>query len=145
MVPLSIIIVLVIIVGHDIVVSTIEEKRPTYYMNGADFTLDDLPHSARNVHFLNHVSFGAWGRAYEFDCTEKDFMMWASKKREEHPELSPIRTELRYEMPVILKDATVNSIVAREVLISDWRYTDQGLYVVYDRDRGRAITWSHSR
>ena len=145
MVTLSIFFVLVIIVGHDIVVGTIEENRPTYYENGADFPLDDLPPSARNVHFRKHLPFDPWGRSYEFDCTENDFLTWASKKREEHPELSPIRTELTYGMPVILKNATVDSIVAREVLISDWTYTDQGLYVVYDRDRGRAITWSHSR
>lgn len=145
MIPLLIGFLLLILIGHDIIVGRIESNRPTYYESGDSFPLDNLPPSAREVHFRNTAAFDAWGRSYEFECTEQDFRDWVAKARNAYPKLSPIRREASYALPVILKDGSIDSKLARDVLISDWTYTDLGQYYVYDPSRGRAITWSHSR
>jgi hypothetical protein len=83
--------------------------------------------------------------AYEFQCTEADFRKWVAKARKDNPKLCEIRTESLYSFPTILRDATTGVTTARNVLISEWRYTDSGQYFIYDPSRGRAITWSNSR
>jgi hypothetical protein len=144
-IPLFIFLGVAIYVGNGLMEAERQSKLPTYFKNGADFPLDDLPPSARDVHFRYSGGGEPWGTAYEFQCTEEDFREWAAKARVKYPKLSVIRKESSYVLPVILSDATVDATTANDVLVSDWQYTDQGHYFVYDRDRGRAITWSMSR
>lgn len=139
---------LAVLVGHDIVVGYIERNRPTHYEFGSDFPLDELPPSARDVRFMYHKAFSPWGRAYEFRCTESDFRDWVTRARSKHPELSEIREGDRFvdtALPIINRDGTYDEVQADDILISDWRFEDQGLYFAFDRATGRAVTWSHSR
>lgn len=62
-----------------------------------------------------------------------------------HPELSEIRVEDSNYLPTVARDGTVSEERVDDFLISDWRFTDQGLYYAYDKKGGRAIRWSHSR
>lgn len=127
-----------------------EKNRPTYYERGSDFPLDDLPVSAHDVRFSPRMPFAPNGRTYEFKCTESDYREWVRKARLKHPELSEVRIEVRdlfslRRLPVVARDGTVSEDAVADFLISDWTYTDQGLYYAYDRKGGRAIKWSHSR
>jgi endogenous inhibitor of DNA gyrase (YacG/DUF329 family) len=137
-------------IGYGFLEIWIETNRPTYYEFGRDFPLDDLPASAKDVRFSPHQPFCAEGRTYEFKCTEMDYREWARKARLKHPELSEVRVEesefLRSNrLPTVSKDGVVSEEIVGDYLISDWRYTDQGLYFAYDLKGGRAVKWSHSR
>ncbi len=144
-IPLIVGLAFAIFIGKGFIVAARLSKLPTYFKNGIDFPLDDLPPSASDVHFRYSGGGEPWGTAYEFQCTEKDFRQWASKARVNNPKLTGIRTESPYVLPVVLSDGTMTSITAREVLISDWRHLDQSHSFAYDLDRNRAITWSMSR
>ena len=122
-----------------------EASRPTYYETAHDFPLDELPDSAHDIRFIPAVAFSAWGRSYEFKCTESDFIEWVEEKRISHPKLSPVRRESDEVHPSISKEGIATMDRVEELLISDWNFEDEGLYFVYDLDQGRAIRWSHSR
>ena len=132
-------------VGYIFLQAQIEQNHPTYYEKGSDFHLDDLPCTAHDVRFMPAGGLGPWGRAYEFQCSETDYRSWVAQKRRQHPELCQIREEARDHLPAITKDGRVEFKLVEDFLISDWRFEDQGYYLVYDRKDGRAITWSHSR
>ena len=150
LIPLLIVLSPFLLIGYGILEVWIEKNRPTYYERGQDFPLDDLPASAHDVRFCPSMPFAPSGRTYEFKCTESDFREWASKARLKHPELSEVRVERseflsENRLPVVSRDGIVSEETVGDYLISDWRYTDQGLYFAYDLKSGRAIKWSHSR
>lgn len=125
-----------------------EANRPTYYEFAKDFTLDELPSSARDIRLCPHTPFSPLGIAYEFKCTEQDYRDWVRQTREKTPELSEIRVGDPLPEPdiaSIARDGTVTWDKNQRCLISDWRFEDQGLYLVYDLEAGKAVRWSHSR
>jgi hypothetical protein len=150
LIPLAVVLSPVLFMGYGFLEIWIETNRPTYYESGKDFPLDDLPASANDVRFSPHQPFCAEGRTYEFKCTVSDYREWVRKARLKHPELSEVRVEgsdflHRSRLPVVARDGTVSEEIVDDYLISDWRYTDQGLYFAYDLKGGRAVKWSHSR
>jgi hypothetical protein len=150
LIPLLIVLSPFLLIGYGVLEVWIEKNRPTYYERGSDFPLDDLPASAHDVRFCPSMPFAPSGRTYEFKCTESDYREWARKARLKHPELSEVRVVesdfLSSErLPAVARDGTVSEESVTDYLISDWIYTDQGLYFAYDRNGGRAIKWSHSR
>jgi hypothetical protein len=125
-----------------------EANRPTYYEQAEYFPVDDLPSSAKDIRFNPSYPFSAVGRTYEFKCTEQDYRDWVRRKKHKTPKLSEIRlgdplSEL--EIASIARDGTVTWNKVGNYLISDWRFEDQGYYLVYDLEAGRAVKWSHSR
>ena len=147
LVPLVIVLSPFLLIGYGVLEVWIEKNRPTYYERGSDFPLDDLPASAHDVRFSPSMPFAPSGRTYEFKCTESDYREWARKARLKHPELSELRVvDGNYHfLPMVARDGSVSEERVEDLLISDWTYTDQGLYFAYDRKGGRAIRWSHSR
>ena len=150
LIPLSIILFPTLFVGYGFLEIWIETHRPTHYERGKDFPLDDLPNSGSDVRFSPHMPFSPEGRTYEFKCTESDYREWARKARLKHPKLSEVRvveSDLfsSNRLPTVARDGTVTEESVADYLISDWKYSDQGLYFAYDRKGGRAIRWSHSR
>ena len=148
LIPFLIALLPILFVGYGFLEVWIEKNRPTYYEQGSDFSLDDLPASARDVRFSPHLPFSPSGRKYEFKCTEGDYREWVKKTKVKHPELSDIRLGDPYmdgSLPTVSREGTVDEVEIEEFLISSWRYTDQGFYLAYDIKGGRAIRWSHSR
>jgi hypothetical protein len=147
LIPLLIALSPFFLIGYGILEVWIEKNRPTYYERGSDFPLDDLPASARDVLFSPSMPFAPSGRTYEFKCTESDYREWARKARLKHTELSEVRVGNRgsHFLPVVSRDGSVSHEIVDDFLISDWTYTDQGLYYAFDLKGGRAIRWSHSR
>lgn len=136
-----------LLIGFTLLQVQIEKNRPTYYPRGSDFPLDDLPASAYDVRFCPSMPFDPSGRTYEFKCTENDYLEWARKAKIKHPEISEVRAVKSdiHRLPVVSRKGIVSEEKVSDYLISDWTYTDQGLYFAYDRKGGRAIRWSHSR
>jgi hypothetical protein len=147
LIPLLIVLSPFVLIGYGILEVWIERNRPTYYERGNDFPLDDLPASARDVRFCPSMPFAPSGRTYEFKCTESDYREWVRKARLKLPELSEVRVgnSGSHFLPVVSRDGSVSEEIVDDFLISDWTYTDQGLYYAYDLKGGRAIRWSHSR
>jgi hypothetical protein len=148
--PLLIIILVVIalpiaLIGYTVVSIAIEARRPTYYPKGSDFPLDELPPSAYDVRFAPTAPFAPLGRAYEFRCKEQEYRDWVHRVRLDYPKLGEIRTVESGRHPTIDTAGKVELQSLYNFLISEWRFEDQGLHLVYDRASGRAIRWSHSR
>jgi hypothetical protein len=135
-------------IAYAIIHDWYEANRPTYYATAADFPVDDLPASAKDIRYCPHTPFSPLGRTYDFECTEQDYREWVRRTRLKRPELSeislgdPLRES---DFPSVAKDGTVTWIEVERFLISDWRFEDQGSYLLYNLDAGRAIKWSHSR
>ncbi len=122
-----------------------EASSPTYYERAIDFPFDSLPDSAHDIRFKPYKTFSAWGRFYEFKCTERDYRDWVSENKIIHPELSPITQQKDRECPSISKDGIVGWNRINDLLISSWNFEDSGIYFIYDLDEGRAIRHSQSR
>ena len=138
----------VLFIAFAIIHDWYEANRPTYYERAADFPVDDLPSSAKNIRYCPHTPFSPLGRSYQFECSEQDYREWVRKTRITRPELSDIRAGdplPEPDIPVIAKHGTVTWSKVENYLISDWRFEDQGLYLVYDIEGGRAVRWAHSR
>lgn len=133
------------VIGLAVLQAWIDYKRPTHYASGPDFPLCDLPPSAHDIRMIPRLPFAPWGLSYEFRCTESDFLAWLETARVNHPELSPLREEINYYLPLIAPDGSYEDEAVARVLLSDWTFEDQGLYYAYERASGRAVTWSHSR
>lgn len=145
LIPLLVVSLPICAIGFALVQGLIESNRPTYYKNGADFPLDDLPESAHDVRLAPSVSFSPIGRAYEFKCSEDDYRSWVEKTRKGQTKLSEIRVEDRGLHPSISQEGVLELEVVGDFLVSDWRFEDQGFYLIYDKKASRAVRWAHSR
>jgi hypothetical protein len=145
LIPLVVAALSVLLVAFAIFSTVIESNRPTYYERGSDFPLDELPPSAHDVRFAPTAAFAPMGTAYEFRCTEAEYLDWVERTRREYPELSEVRTQDSGQHVAIDRSGKAQIVRLRDFLISEWRFEDQGFYLVYDPAAGRAIRWSHSR
>lgn len=145
MIPLCVISIPACLIVCLFVEQWIESNRPTYYEHGADFPLDDLPASAHDVRFVQQTSFSPIGCAYEFKCSEEDYRGWVQNTRRTHPKLSNIRLEDWGQHPSISTEGILELEVVKDFLVSDWRFEDQGFYLIFDKKTSRAVRWEHSR
>jgi hypothetical protein len=145
LIPLGIFLAPFCLILIGILGSWYEASRPSYYERGSEFPLDDLPDSAKDIYFRPRIAFDPWGRTYEFTCTEEEFRSWVDRKRIENPKLSEIRKESNFYCPIISREGSIEMESIDEVLVSDWRFEDQGSFCIYDLSRKRALRWSHSR
>lgn len=136
---------LVALIVSVIVSTVIESNRPTFYEKGSDFRLDKLPPSAHDVRFAPVSPFSSLGLTYEFRCTEADYRDWVARIRQKNPDLGEIHIQDFGQQPTIDKSGVIELVPLRDYLISEWRFEDRGIHLVYDPATGRAIRWSHSR
>lgn len=119
-------------------------KKPSAVENVApDQCPFEVPQSASNVSFMTPAFWG--NTAYEFDISEAGFISWAKKNEWPIEEIESEPVEIHRYVSFIDNDR--NDAIARVIngLGYTWTEGDRGIYVAYDRDKGRAYFMQHTR